>query len=98
MSTYSKRFYLLVAQPKPVIVTTEQPKVVTVVPPIAVVTSPVEIEPASVVATIPIADTTSNESGPRVAGARRSTERIRKKSTSSTADNEITGSNSSNEQ
>ena len=84
----------MVAQPKPVIVTTEQPKVVTVVPPIAVVTSPVEIEPASVVATIPIA----NESGPRVAGARRSTERIRKKSTSSTADNEINDSNSSNEQ
>ena len=88
----------MVAQPKPVIVTTEQPKVVTVVPPIAVVTSPVEIEPASVVATIPIADTTSNESGPRVAGARRSTERIRKKSTSSTVDNESTDSNSSNEQ
>ena len=62
--------------------TTEPPKVVAVVPPMATPKATVAsvqtletVEPASV------ATATTNESGPRVAGARRSTERIRKKST-----------------
>lgn len=71
------------------IVTTEQAKVVSVVPPMATVTSLQSPEPvvATTAATSAAAtEFVSNESGPRVAGARRSTERIRKKSTQPTND------------
>jgi hypothetical protein len=61
------------------IIQTEAPKVVAVVPPIAAIPSPVAVTSE----TIP---EPSQSSGPRVAGARRSTERVRKKSTEPTSD------------
>ena len=89
------------AQPKPVIVTTEQAKVVSVVPPMATVTTLQSPEPvvATTVAASAAATTAtelvSNESGPRVAGARRSTERIRKKSAQPTNDDQNDATDSS---
>lgn len=90
---------LFFLKPKPVIVTPDPPKIVTVVssPPVTTKSLSSIESPGDVATAKQATDATTNESGPRVAGARRSTERIRKKSASTTDKDTLPSATSTDE-